>query len=64
MKIKTFSDFLVEPLTGFVKKNAAYISTLNSGNVVIYISQNQINGILKSKSGRELKLKKVAIKYK
>jgi len=63
MKIKTFSDFVIEPLVGFVRKNTGYISTLDSGNVIISISQNQISGILKPKNGEEIKLKKVTIKY-
>lgn len=65
MQIQNFSYFMLPSLAGFLKKNRDDLSLMLPGSsLTVFISQNQIKGLLKDNLGNKRKLKKAVIKFK
>lgn len=63
MQIKQFSDFMLPSLAGFMVKNRNEFASMLPGTwMKIFISENQIKGLMKDKMGNKTRLRKVIIK--
>ena len=56
---------MLPSLAGFLEKNRNDLSSMLPGtSLTVFISQNQIKGLLKDNLGNKRKLKKTVIKFK